>query len=90
MENILIHIKASAPIAYIELEEFVNKKLSACFSQQNIVFHLLPNALLVGIFLDYFNAQSIEFSIGDCDIENIMTSILETFVDYEKVISHYS
>lgn len=90
MENILIHIKGKAPIAYKEFQEFVHQSMGVFMNFHHITLEIMPKTLSIGLFLAYFEAQNIEFSLGGTDENIIFDEISKTFDEYEKVISHYS
>jgi hypothetical protein len=90
MIDIIMHIKSKAPIAYKEFESFVKQHVGSFMDFHRITIEILPKSLAIGLFLEYFDQQNIEFSIGDTNEKIILEDILKTFEEYEKVISHYS
>jgi hypothetical protein len=90
MEAILIHIKQKAPNAYKEFREYVQTTHRSFLEFHKLTLEIMPKSFCLGLFVAYFDAQKIDFSISETDQNIIFDSILEVFEEYEKVIGHYS
>jgi len=92
MSNLVESIKSISPLAYKEFEDFMNKNFKTSLSAIVGGFEVLDFPFQLGVFLDFFNQQSIEFEIDliNYNIENIKESIVSAFVNFEKVIGHFS
>lgn len=91
--NLLIQsIKSESPNAFNEFDTFIREKYKIALAQLNEGYENLEFQFLLGVFLDFFYDQSIEFEMDliNYDIENIQKSISMTFENYEKVIGHFS
>lgn len=90
MENILLSIAEKAPLSSKELIQFINMRYHVFFKRHNISTETLPQEMLLGVIIKFFNENSIEFAIADTDDTSLTDAIIDTFVEYDKVIAHYS
>lgn len=90
MENILLSIAEKAPLSSKELIQFINIRYHVFFKRHNISTETLPKEMLLGVIIKFFNENSIEFAIADTDDTSLTDAIIDTFVEYDKVIAHYS
>ena len=90
MENYLNIIASNCPLGWAEFKSFSEQAFKDFFTDKKLSLEELPFPFLTGLFLYYFNNQQIDFTLGDTDEQIIKDEILETFRNYEQVISHFS
>lgn len=90
MTNYLNIIQSTCPLAWNEFKTFTEGNFKSFFQEKNLVLEELPFPFITGLFLYHFNHHQIDFSLGSADDQILQEEILETFKNYEQVISHFS
>lgn len=86
----LEYIKTDCPKSWNDFSDFYKTGFGGNPILTNVDFGNIPFEMQLGIFLRYFNENSIELDICNSVYQNWPTIITEAFKAYENVISHYS
>jgi hypothetical protein len=77
----------SAPKAWNDFSHFAGKFNS--FTSAND-FSSLPFEMQLGIYLSYLQENNVEIDLINPDMSVLEQTIKEAFINFEKVIGHYS
>jgi hypothetical protein len=83
-------IKAIAPKAWADFEDFYNSNYPSFASDAKLKADLLPFEMLLGLLLRYFTENGVEWDVSNTEYGMLPETLIEVFESYEKVISHYS
>ena len=86
----LIKIKAIAPKAWADFENFYQTNFPTYFSDEKLSAEKIPFEMLLGLLLHYFIENGVEWDVSNTEYTMLPETLLEVFENYEKVISHYS
>lgn len=90
METILMHMKQQTPACLEEFEAFYAKKYVTFNNQHKINLNQLPEAMLLGLILDYMSENAIDFTISDISTDNLKSEIMAVLKQFEETIKHFS
>ncbi len=90
MESHLRKLQKDTPEAYKEFERFLRANYNSMLDFHRLTIDSMPSVILLGFIIKFFNENQLEFAIADTDEEAIFDAITDTFVIFEKTISHYS
>ncbi len=85
-----ILIKAEAPKAWLEFNEFVYQNFNTFINSYQIDFEHIPFEFQVGVFKSYFDEQGMELDVSNLGNDELQKEIFSNFIIHEKVVSHYS
>lgn len=90
MESHLRKLQKTTPEAYKEFESFLRMNYSSMLEFHRLTIDTMPSEFLLGFIFKFFLENQLEFTVSDIDDNVIYEAITDTFVAFEKTISHYS
>jgi hypothetical protein len=87
MANLSQILSESAPKAWIDFTAYA-QKFNPYTSTND--FNSIPFEMQLGIYLGYLQENNVEIDLINPDIQVLESTIKEAFVNFEKVIGHYS